>query len=375
MKILIAGDFCPCLRVADLFEQEKYSSVLGDIRPIVETADYAIVNFECTVTKGGEKPIEKQGPNLQCSEKGMEAVKWVGFDCVTLANNHFYDFGDKGVENTLVGCNKIGLDTVGGGINIEEASRVLYKEINDKKVAIINCCEHEFSIATKDTGGSNPLKPITQYYAIQEAKRKSDYVIVIVHGGQEHFQLPLPRMVETYRFFVDAGADAVINHHQHCYSGYEVYHKKPIFYGLGNFCFDDRVERNKPWNEGFMVLLEFEQENLNYSIIPYEQCNEYPRVVKVTDVYKFNKKIEELNSIIVDDEKLNNVVFEFYNGVGKVCENLFEPIQNRLYMAAKHRGLLPSLVRKKRILRVKNHVFCESHQDKLKWWLDQYLKR
>lgn len=43
-------------------------------------------------------------------------------------------------------------------------------------------------------------------------------------------------MQEIYRFFVDIGADAVINHHQHCYSGYEVYKEKPIFYGLGNFC-------------------------------------------------------------------------------------------------------------------------------------------
>jgi poly-gamma-glutamate synthesis protein (capsule biosynthesis protein) len=45
-------------------------------------------------------------------------------------------------------------------------------------------------------------------------------------------------MVETYRFFIEAGADAVVNHHQHCICGYEVYKGKPIFYGLGNFCFD-----------------------------------------------------------------------------------------------------------------------------------------
>ena len=42
-------------------------------------------------------------------------------------------------------------------------------------------------------------------------------------------------MKETYRFFVDCGADAVINHHQHCYSGYEYYKDKFICYGLGNF--------------------------------------------------------------------------------------------------------------------------------------------
>ena len=51
---------------------------------------------------------------------------------------------------------------------------------------------------------------------VEEAKKKADFVLVIVHGGSEHFQLPTPRMQATYRFFVDAGADAVVNHHQHC---------------------------------------------------------------------------------------------------------------------------------------------------------------
>ena len=85
----------------------------------------------------------------------------------------------------------------------------------------------------------NPLLPIQQFYKIQEAKENADYVLVIVHGGIEHYQLPTSRMIETYRFFIDAGADAVVNHHQHCYSGYERYKSKPIIYGLGNLLFDN----------------------------------------------------------------------------------------------------------------------------------------
>jgi poly-gamma-glutamate synthesis protein (capsule biosynthesis protein) len=121
---------------------------------------------------------------------------------------------------------------VGGGTNLQEASKILYKKIDEKVLALINCCENEFSIATEVTAGSNPLNPIQQYYAIQEAKSKADYVLVIVHGGHELWQLPSPRMQETYRFFIDAGADAVVNHHQHCYSGYEIYKKKPYILNL-----------------------------------------------------------------------------------------------------------------------------------------------
>ena len=108
----------------------------GEVKDVISDADYSIVNFECPVTKGGEKPIEKCGPNLQCSEKGMEAVKWAGFDCVTLANNHFLDYGKDGVENTLEACKKYGIDTVGGGKNLHESSKILYKEVDGKTLAL-----------------------------------------------------------------------------------------------------------------------------------------------------------------------------------------------------------------------------------------------
>ena len=270
MKILIAGDFCPQNRVSQQIDKENYELVLGQVREVTTKADYSIVNFECPVTKGGEKPIMKQGPNLQCSSKGIEAVKWAGFDCVTLANNHFRDYGDEGVKNTIDVCMEIGIDAVGGGENLMEASAILYKQIGDHTLAIINCCEHEFSIATETQGGANPLNPIQQYYSIKEAKEKADYVLVIVHGGHEHWQLPSPRMQETYRFFVDAGADAVVNHHQHCYSGFEVYNNKPIFYGLGNFCFDWPERNSEKWNHGYMVCLDLNK-TIGFKIIPYKQ--------------------------------------------------------------------------------------------------------
>ena len=71
------------------------------------------------------------------------------------------------------------------------------------------------------------------------------------------------RMKELYHYFVDAGADVVINHHQHCYSGYEEYKGSPIFYGLGNFLFDNSDFRPQPWNEGYLVELDFSKDKLS----------------------------------------------------------------------------------------------------------------
>ena len=370
MRILIAGDFCPRDRVAALIEKEDYASVLGEVKDIVSQADYAIVNFECPVTNGGEKPITKVGPNLQCSEKGMEAVKWAGFDCVTLGNNHFYDFGEEGVQHTMEACNKYGMDSVGGGANLAEASKILYKQIGGQMLAIINCCEHEFSIATETTGGSNPLNPIQQYYAIKEAKAKADYVLVIVHGGHELFQLPSPRMVEAYHFFIDAGADAVVNHHQHCYSGYEVYGGKPIFYGLGNFCFDNPNKHEGIWIEGFLVSIEFSCKNSLFEIHPYRQCADAPNI-KLLPLNSFEASILELNTIIVNPDELENMVNDYYTTIARFHSNIFEPFFNRYYLAAKGRGWMPSFISSRRKKSAKDYVVCEAHRDVLIHWLMQ----
>ena len=370
MKILIAGDFCPQHRIADKFAHDDFASVLKNVKPVVESADYSIVNFECSITKGGEKPIVKLGPNLHCSEKGMEGVKWAGFNCVTLANNHFLDYGTEGVKNTLAVCRELGIDTVGGGMNLQEASAILYKEICGNTLAVVNCCEHEFSIATETTAGSNPLNPIQQYYAIKEARTKADFVLVIVHGGHEHYQLPSPRMVETYRFFVDAGADAVVNHHQHRYSGYETYKGKPIFYGLGNFCFDLRhIVLNKKWNYGYLAEIDFSKEDIHFQLYPYKQCSGQAQV-ELLPKESFDTRFDELNSIIADKNKLIAATEKYYESSANNSSSIFEPIQNRYYLECKRRGFLPSLISKKRKLRARNIICCEAHRDKLLWYLN-----
>ena len=368
MKIIIAGDFCPKDRVSCLIEENDYSSVFGEVKETISSSDYSIVNFECPIVKECLAPIDKIGPNLKCSPKGLESIKWTGFDCVTLANNHFFDYGEKGVADTLETCRSLDIDYVGGGENLEVASAVLYKRIGCKTLAIINCCEHEFSIATKTRGGSNPLNPIKQYYAIKEAKEKADYTIVIVHGGHEHWPLPSPRMQENYRFFIDAGADAVVNHHQHCFSGYEVYKERPIFYGLGNFCFDRPDKRSSLWNQGYMVLLNLDTV-ISWEIIPYNQCDAEPRVVVlVKEVFK--EKLEELNDLIADKDRLAEITNKYYASCDKKYSSIFEPLRCRFYLACKQRGWLPSFISKKNKLTAENYICCEAHRDKLLWWLN-----
>ena len=364
MKILVAGDFCPIKRVKPIVENGDYHSIFCELESIIKSADYSIVNYECPAVLGDYPPIKKCGPNLSSSPKGLEAIKYAGFDIATLANNHILDFGDQGLMDTVNLCSQYNIDTVGVGKNLEDASKILYKRKDGETLAIINCCEHEFSIAGDDTAGANPLDPIQQYYKIKEAKQSADYVLVIVHGGHEMYQLPSLRMVDTYRFFIEGGADAVINHHQHCFSGYEFYKGKPIVYGLGNFCFDSSY-RNSIWNEGYLAAIDFQVENIYIKIIPYIQNSDNVGIYSIKDQTSFNDRIHELNQIIADRQKLQEEQKTYYSLSKDGIKLRFEPYTNRIMKGLRSRNLIPSFLSEKKQVEMLNMVDCESHRDKL----------
>ncbi len=373
MKVLIAGDFAPSHRVAAQIEAGDYDC-LAEVKPIIQSADYAIVNFESPVVAREAKPIEKTGPNLRCTEKALECITQAGFNCVTLANNHFRDYGQVGVEDTLDVCRKYHVDYVGGGATKEEAERILYKDINGTTLAIINCCEHEWSIATSNFGGSNPLDIISICHFIQEGKQKAKYVLVIVHGGTELYKLPSLRMKETYRFFIEQGADAVVNHHQHCYSGYEVYLGKPIFYGLGNFCFDKADTReNLSWEQGFMVELVF-ADDIVFKLYPFRQCDiNNPIVRLIKDMSFFDADIQRLNAIIADDKQLKDGFESLALRGIDTARFLLAPYSSSMFYRLYSKRLLPSFATKKRLSLLFAHIQCESHKDVLLYGLRNKL--
>lgn len=375
MNILIAGDFCPIGRISKLIEDGNSAAVLGEIQEVVKGVDYSIVNLESPVISQKANPLEKYGPNLFCSKRAVESLKWAGFKCVTLANNHFLDFGIEGVKNTIEACKAEGIDYVGGGFNLSDAAKTLYVVINGEQIAIINCCEHEFSIATESSAGSNPLNLIQQFYAIQQAKKKAKYVFVIVHGGVEHFWLPSPRMKDTYRFFIDAGADAVINHHQHCYSGYEIYNKKPIFYGIGNFCFDGNKE-NELWTTGFVVSLNISEDQIDYELFPYRQCyqgNIGVHLLTPKDCKIFYEKIKHYNGIIADDFLNKQEYIQWCRDKDYFYKLVLNPLYNRYTKGLFDSSLCRKLFRRRWIY-AKDMIENESHLERLKMAINNMIK-
>lgn len=364
MKILIAGDYAPKDRIQSLLNNNNFS-FFDSIITHTKNCDYSIINLEAPIADSKvDKPIAKCGPHLFTSPNVMDSILYAGFNCVTLANNHFRDYGDSGVNKTIDAARQNNIDTVGGGKNLSEATQVLYKQICSRNLAIINVCEHEFSIANINHGGSAPLDVIDVCNRIKEAKAKTDYILLIIHGGHEMFQLPSPRMKKWYRFFVDCGADAVVNHHQHCYSGYEYYQGKPIVYGLGNFCFDWNGKRNNIWNEGYMAIMDFDK-TIKLEVIPYTQCNEKTTIsiMQGKEITLFDTKIEELNKIIQSNELLESRYADFCKSKMHTTKATFCPSSNKIIRGLMKYGLLPYFISKKKATVLIDKIECEAHRD------------
>lgn len=363
MKILIGGDFTTTSR-GEKAVKEK-SAFSNEIVNLIKDADISILNLEAPLADLSDTKINKVGPHLRTSKDTVSYLKECGIDIVTLANNHFYDYGSTGVVKTIDCLISNQIDYIGGGRNREEYRKILYKGSEGKTIAILNYCESEFSV--NDDIGSNPLNPINTYYDIRTAKEKADFILVITHGGVEGYNLPTPRMQTLYRYFIDLGADVVVNGHQHCHSGYEEYKEGLIFYGLGNLFFDKGITKGNGWNEGFILELCIETSNsCTYKIHPYNQCltsNASVCLLDQSSEKDFFEKMARLNHIISDAEKMKSS-FDTYCSLQKKNQMAwFTPYANRCLLALYRRKLLPSFLYGNKKQQILNMLRCESHRE------------
>ena len=363
-KITICGDFTTCGQGWD--SVKKGTAIHNNVLDIIRNSDISILNLESPVAEPNDKKILKSGPNLRTSIETVAYLKECGFTHVTLANNHFYDYGDSGVTRTIDALKKEEIGYVGGGRYPEERRKPLYIDTPEGKIAILNYCEHEFSV--HEPMGSNPMNPVAIYHDIQNAKNTCKFIIMICHGGHEGYQLPSPRMKELYHFFIDMGADIVCNHHQHCFSGWEEYNGGKIYYGLGNFFFDDHRpprRKDKSWNFGFMLHIELVNHQLNCEPIPYSQCLDTKdcRLLKGGEYLSFINKISELSKII-ESPNLLQTNFEMYcQRLKKNTTTELSPFANKYLKALCRRNLLPSFLNKKKSIELYNLIRCESLRD------------
>lgn len=366
ISIGFTGDFCPWMRVQDSFLNGNWEGMFDSVKPFFEQNDLNVIDLECPLTEGDNKLV-KTGPHIKAHPSTVEILSHLNCSLVATANNHFKDYGEEGMKDSYTALSKHNIEWVGSGSNSQEASKTNFKTIKGKVFAFVNMAENEWSTTVNSEYGCHSLNVISAFNLIKEARLNADYVIMIVHGGHEHLEFPSPKMKERYRFFVDAGADAVVAHHTHIISGYETYNGKPIFYSLGNFCFDWEGLRNGTWNYGAILRLKFDQESISFEMDYVAQNMDEAGLRKLTreERTELNYKISEINRIIPDDDLLMERFETYVQSLTKIANARLQPYNSRLTIALFKRGLLPSLVSDEKKLLYTNLIRCEAHREVL----------
>jgi len=314
ISIFISGDFCPIHQAEEVFLNDfDEKRIFDDFEEIIQKSDISVTNLESPLTQINE-PIGKSGPNFRTDPEIAKTIKETGFDLVTLANNHIYDQGEDGLNETITSLVDQDLEFVGAGNTLSEAQTPFYISIKGLKIAFINFSLAGLWCANENHGGSNSMNLIDNFNQIRSANQNADIVILIIHGGHEHQHYPSPETIKRYRFYAQSGADAIVAHHPHSIQGYEVYEETPIFYSLGNFLFPPYRDKDyeKHWFEGYAVVLKIKDGKINFKILPYEQCNNEEISItpksKESEIYN---RIEKISNKL-DDEEFIKSKFEDY---------------------------------------------------------------
>ena len=360
MSIILSGDFIPPRNMPpyDLFSDK--------IKRLFQETEYVIVNLEAPLTERG-RPILKTGKNFKLSPEYAKIIKKAGVDCVCLANNHIRDYGDEGVLDTIRYCNEAGLDVVGAGKDLSEASRPLIKDVDSKKVAFLNYCEREFSIAGSNRAGANSFDLINAYQDISRYKNEVDRIVVVYHGGLEYQHYPTQDMVKSFRFLIDIGADAVITHHAHAYSGFEQYKGKPIYYGLGNFLSHTSAKKPKDsWFSGLIANISFGQSDIRHTVYPVTMIGDMTHV-DVSNTKERERVLQHITQLQNDIEspRFDDYWEKYYMDISdKTISNFIAP-SRFVSRINKLLGIKKNNLSEYRTLMWTNSFRCVSHREKM----------
>ena len=196
-----------------------------------------------------EGPISNKGRKVgsiysfRMNPKVIEGLKYAGFDVLSLANNHMFDYERVALEDTMRILKESGIDYAGAGFDEEETFSAKIKRIKNTKVGFLAYTDlgpENWRVGEKKSGiawiDEKNIKKIKE--DIKNAKQRVDILFVSLHSGYEYSFDPTVFQVEFSKACIDAGADIVLGHHPHVIQKIEKFKDGWIVYSLGNFVFD-----------------------------------------------------------------------------------------------------------------------------------------
>jgi poly-gamma-glutamate capsule biosynthesis protein CapA/YwtB (metallophosphatase superfamily) len=374
LNILIGGDLVPTQSNFELFSSANTVELIGDgLLDRLNQADLRVFNLEVPLTDR-EEPIRKCGPNLIAPTSTINGIKKIQMDLLTLANNHILDQGENGLHTTIKVLKENGIDYVGAGAKLNEAAQPYYWERKEIRVGFYACAEHEFTIATEDSPGANPFDPLESLDHIQNLKAKSDYVIVLYHGGKEHYRYPSPDLQKVCHKIVDKGANLVVCQHSHCIGAFEKYKGSTIVYGQGDFLFDH--SESEFWQTALLLNVILTAETMSVEYIPIVKHGKSVRLADKLNSEKILQDFYERSRQILDEgfiqESYNEFAAQMLNGYLEILHgrNIISRILNKL---SKHKRM-KQIYSANDFITIQNIVECEAHRELVLAGLKSYRK-
>lgn len=258
---------------------KDYSSFMKNVIDVLGKDDYTIGNLETTFTDSNNK-ASKSGKvvyNFKGSKEYVDILKKGSIEGVTTDNNHIYDYGQEGLNDTINTLKDNSVDLCGNGYSI-------IREIKGVKIGFLGySCWYE----------SDEMKDKIKNDISNLKNQGCEIVIPYFHWGEESKYTPNDTQVNMGRFAIDNGADLVLGSHSHCIQTIEKYKGKLIAYSLGNFCFGGN---SNPKDKNSMIL-QIKVNLLNGNISDFEY-----KVIPVT-ISSVDYKNDYIPTIASGDKK------------------------------------------------------------------------
>lgn len=246
IRIIAVGDIMP----GGILAGVKSGYVSPELSALLSSGDIRIATLETAIGDNfpfSEEKMSRKKDVIHALDADLSKLVDMGIDVVSLANNHFFDLGSDGAAHAIGLLDELGIQHIGAGANIAEASSPAVFTIKGKTIAVLAFCDWREEtvgwcpIATETAPGVNPM--YDDYVASEITKYKSqyDYVVVVPHWGREYQAFPTRSVYQLAQNMMDAGACLVLGGHTHCIQ--PIWHRrgKSVVFSMGNFLFPDRL--------------------------------------------------------------------------------------------------------------------------------------
>jgi D-alanyl-D-alanine carboxypeptidase len=281
-SLLFTGDIMMNRGVEQVIEQQGNGDWTFPFRFVADAIREADLSFGNL-----EGPVSDKGANVgsaysfRMNPQTADALASVGFDVVSLANNHIGDWSREALEDTMRRLHRAKVGYAGAGWNSNETFQPVVYDVRGARVGYLAFSDvgPTWLAADEALSGVAALPAGTAGISLVEktvlqAAPSADILVVSFHFGKEYSAVPNARQVALAHAAIDAGARVVAGHHPHVVQNVEEYNGGVIAYSLGNFVFDQNFSPETM--EGLMLKVEFDSENTIAAVIPIPvKMNEY----------------------------------------------------------------------------------------------------